>query len=128
MGKLCIISQHENAISETFIQAHIELLEGAKVVLNGNYPDYVCSHRQIRFFYGSKRPLKKLAKLLPHYFYERWITPHALSQKSLHDYLSGFFKAHHADVILAEYRLQRGGDLPSCSRAGHPLDCSFSWS
>ena len=125
MGKICVISPHHDAISETFIRAHIELLEGEKVVLNGNYPDYVCSNRQIRYFYGSSRWLKKLAKLLPHYFYERLITPRAFSQESVHDYIAGFFKAYHVDVVLAEYGFSGAEICPHTRALDIPLIVHF---
>lgn len=125
MDTTCIISPHRNAISETFILAHIEFLRGPKVVLNGNYPEYACDSREIRYFYGSNRRLKKLAKLLPHYFYERLISPRALSEKSVHDYIAGFFKAYHVDVILAEYGFSGAEICPHARALRIPLIVHF---
>jgi len=125
MGTLCVISPNQNAVSETFIQAHIEFLNGPKVVLNGDYPDYGFNNRQIRYFYGSKRWLKKLAKLLPHYFYERLILPRALSPASVHDYISGFLRMHDVDVILAEYGFYGAQICPHARALRIPLIVHF---
>ena len=103
MGTTCIITKHRNLISETFIRAHIDFLEDPKVVLYDDYPDYRLDNRQIRYFYGSKRWRKKLVKLVPQYFYERFINPGTSSAASVHDYISSFLQAHQVDVILAEY-------------------------
>ena len=69
MGAICIINGYTNAVSETFIHAHIEYLEGKKVVLNSYYPEYTYNGRRIRFFYGKHPFFRSFKKLLPQFLY-----------------------------------------------------------
>ena len=116
MGSLCIINGYQNAVSETFIQAHIELLRGPVAVLNNYYPEYIHRGRLARAFYHIHPRLAKLRKLLPHFLYHRWVIRNETSYQASHDFLSGFFRDHQVDVILAEYGFN-GADIGPHARA-----------
>ena len=125
MGTVCIINGYRNAVSETFIQAHIERLQGPVVVLNNYYPEYTYQGRLVRYFYHRHPPLAKLRKLLPHFLYHRWVIQKETSRAASHDFLCGFFRDHKVKVILAEYGFN-GAQIYSHARdLGIPLIIHF---
>jgi colanic acid/amylovoran biosynthesis glycosyltransferase len=116
MGTTCIINGYANEVSETFIQAHIECLNGEKVVLNNYYPEYTYNGRVARYFYTRHPLFNKVKKLLPQFLYHRWVTRHDHSEKAIRDFIAGFIKDHDVDVILAEYGFN-GADICEDARA-----------
>jgi colanic acid/amylovoran biosynthesis glycosyltransferase len=116
MGTTCIITGYKNEVSETFIHAHIECLNGQNVVLYNYYPEYIYNGRVARYFYTQHPAIHKLKKLLPQFLYHRWVTRHEHSGKAIRDFIAGFFKDHDVDVILAEYGFN-GADICEDARA-----------
>ncbi len=122
---MCIINGEVNKISETFIRAQVEGLDGNKVILNNYYPDYMHDGRLIRYFYTRNPVLKKLKALLPHSMYWRLVTRHERSEKATQDSLAGFLEAHDVDLILAHFGWN-GADICEDARAlGLPLVVHF---
>jgi len=103
MKSICIINYEENKLSETFIRAQLEGLQGNKVVLYNYHPEYTYNGRLIRYFYGKHPLLKKLKTLLPQFLYWRVVTRHERSDTATRDCLAGFFRAHNVDLILAHF-------------------------
>jgi len=99
----CIIQAGTSDFSGSFIHAHAEYLSGKKVILKGAYPAYAYKGKTIRYFYGKQLILKKIKKLLPQFLYHRWVTQWEETYEGIHDALTGFFKYHNVDVILAEF-------------------------
>jgi len=116
MGKLCIIGVDDNKVLKDFVRAHVECLEGDPVCLGHWYPDYVLNGRTIRHFYSAHPAWAKLKKLLPQFLYHRLVTRHELSDAAVHDALTGFFRQHNVDVILAEFGTA-GADICKHARA-----------
>ncbi len=116
MGAICIINGSSNAVSETFIQAHLEHLPGPPVVLQNYYPEYVFNGRQIRYFHSRHPWLRRWQKLLPQFLYQRLITRHQNSPQAVQDFLAGFVRDHNIDVILAEYGFN-GADICADAQA-----------
>ena len=110
MNSVCIIKGYKQLISETFIQTHIDRLSGNKVVLYNYYPEYTCEGKTIRYFYGKNPAVKKIKRLLPAFLYDRWVTSQEHSEKTIKDFITGFFRHHKVDVILAEYGFN-GADI-----------------
>ncbi|MEI7935840.1 MAG: glycosyltransferase [Verrucomicrobiota bacterium] len=113
---MCIIKGFKDLVSETFIRAHIEYLNGDKVVLYNYYPEYIYKGRQIRSFYGKHPLANKLKKLLPHFLYHRWVIRHEMEEGAIGDFITGFMRQHQVDVILAEYGFN-GADICKHARA-----------
>ncbi len=103
MKTMCIINGQVNKVTETFIRAQMEGLKGDKVVLNNYHPEYTYDGRLVRYFYGKNPALKKLKTLLPHFLYWRMVTRREHSDAATRDFLTGFFKHHDVDVILAHF-------------------------
>jgi colanic acid/amylovoran biosynthesis glycosyltransferase len=103
MKNICIVTLSTNTISETFIQAHIEMLKGNITLLYGNYPDYIFDNKQIRFFYRTNTFLNKFKKLIPFFIYTKYILPIENSHAVIEEYITEFLKQKKIDVILAEY-------------------------
>ena len=122
---ICIIKGYKQLISETFIQAHIDRLSGNKVVLYNYYPEYTCEGRAIRYFYAKYPLVNKLKRLLPVFLYDRWVTRHQLSQKTIDDFITGFFRDHKVDVILAEYGFNGADICEHARQLGIPLVVHF---
>jgi colanic acid/amylovoran biosynthesis glycosyltransferase len=86
--KIAIVSVNANAYSESFIKAHIDLLEGEKFFLYGAYkPIYYC-----------EKPLVLLIPSLKRFFVKY------ILKKNLLDYsIRYFLRKNNINVILAEY-------------------------
>lgn len=125
MSSICIINGYTNAVSETFIQAHIEQLNGPVAVLNNYYPEYTHKGRLVRCFYHRSPLLAKLLKLLPHFLYHRLIIQKETSYKRTHEFLGAFFRAHKVDVVLAEYGFNGADIYPHLKDFGIPLIVHF---
>lgn len=125
MNAICIIKGHKQLISETFIQTHIDRLKGDKVVLYNYYPEYTYQGRTIRYFYGKNPLVKKIKRLLPMFWYDRWVTRQEQSERTINDFITGFFWDNKVDVILAEYGFN-GADICNHARElGIPLIVHF---
>lgn len=116
MATICIINGAVNKLSETFIRAQLDGLQGDRVLLNNYYPDYTENGRLVRYFYAKNPALSKLLKLLPQFLYWRLITRHERSEAATRDFLSGFFKHHNVDLILAHFGWN-GADICHHARA-----------
>jgi colanic acid/amylovoran biosynthesis glycosyltransferase len=121
----CIIQGANNFFSSSFIRAHIEYLAGEKVVLNNYYPQFSYKGREIRYFYGRRPLLKKLKKLMPHWFYHRHVTLWEETYAGRHDAISAFMKHHNVDVILAEFGTHGSNICPHARDLGIPLIVHF---
>jgi len=115
---ILIITPSTNAISETFIHAHIEMLNGNKTVLYGYYPNYICENKQIRFFYRRNKLWYKIKKLIPYFLYEKYILPNEGREAVIEEYITEFLKQKKIDVILAEY----GTSGAHISKLAHKLN------
>ena len=103
----------------------MEEIPGEKVCLNHWLPDYKHDGRIIRFFYSAHPLRAKLKKLLPQFLYDRWVTRHATGEPAILDALSGFFRAHDVDVILAEFGDTGAAICPYAVKLGIPLIVHF---
>ncbi len=122
---LCILQGSDDFWSSSFVRAHIEYLQGENVVLQGYYPGLSFNGRDIRYFFGQRPVLKKLAKLLPHWCYHRWITSWEERYEGRHDAFAGFCKTHHVDVILAEFGIHGSTICRHAKDLGIPLVIHF---
>jgi len=125
MSSICIINGYSNAVSETFIQAHIEQLDGPVVVLNNYYPEYTHKGRLVRCFYHKNPLVAKLRKLFPHFLYHRLFIRNETSYAATHEFLSAFFREHQVDVVLAEYGFNGADIYPHLKEFGIPLIVHF---
>jgi glycosyltransferase involved in cell wall biosynthesis len=125
MSAICIIGVDNNAVLKDFIRVHVEGLAGQKVCLDHWYPEYRFNGRTLRYFYSTNPLASKAKKLLPQVFYSRLVTRRELSRESIHDALTGFFRDHEVNVILAEFG-PAGADICKHAKAlGIPLVVHF---
>lgn len=108
--RIAIVSVNSNVYSETFIRAHVELIEGEKF-----------------FLYGGYKPLyykgESLVLLVP--LFKRFIIKHLL-RKNLLDYSIGdFLKKKKIEVILAEYGPTGCAVMEIAERLNIPLVVHF---
>ena len=122
---LCILQGSDDFWSSSFVRAHIEFLQGEKVVLKGYYPDLKEGGSSIRCFYSTKSTLKKLAKLLPHWLYHKKVTLWEETFDGRHDAIAGFMRHHKVDVILAEFGIHGCTMTPHAKKLGIPLVVHF---
>ena len=125
MPRLCIIRGHRPLISETFLDAHVEFLEGEKTVLYNYYPEYTHEGRALRYFYSEHPTRRKLQRLLPAFLYDRFVTRHEGTAARTRDFLNGFFRRHRIEVILAEYGFNGADITPHARELGIPLIVHF---
>jgi glycosyltransferase involved in cell wall biosynthesis len=125
MGTTCIVGVDDNKVLKDFVRAHVELLDGPKVCVGYQYPDYRHDGKTIRFFYSSSPARTRLRKLLPHALYTRLVNQADNSDDALHDALSGFMTQHNVDVILAEFGTTGAQITPHARRLGIPLIVHF---
>ncbi len=98
MKNIAIISPNKNAYSETFIQAHKNLLKGNIHYLHGgNIPTNSDKNGNLMKYYWKHHFLLKLLKLLPAFFY------HKLKKQTNNDYLKFYLKNEKIEIVLAEY-------------------------
>lgn len=122
---LCIIKGHVPLISETFIDSHIQLLGGAKVVLYNYFPEYVHDGRTVRTFYSEQPLLRKVSRLLPAGLYDRLIASRRNRPSTIRDFLHAFFKQHQVNCILAEYGMNGADICQTAAELGIPLVVHF---
>lgn len=134
MKNICIISPSKNAISETFIHAQFQYLKGNIFILYGGFPNLYYENRQIKLFYRKNIILYKIKKLLPHFLYDKYITPKEQSELVTEDVITTFFKTHKIDVVLAQYGHSGALILPYVKKLDIPLvvhfhgmDANHSW-
>ncbi|MCC7278860.1 MAG: glycosyltransferase [Chromatiaceae bacterium] len=121
----CIIQGDDNFHSSSFIRAHVEYLAGDKVALTEYYPKLTFKGQQIRYFYGQRPLLKKLAKLLPHWLYHRYVTLWEETYAGRQDAIAAFMRIHKVDVILAEFGIHGSSIFPHARDLGIPLIVHF---
>ena len=125
MKNICIISPSKNAISETFIQAQFDYLEGNIFILYGSFPNLYYNNREVKLFYRKNKILYKLKKLLPHFLYDKYISPKEQSELVTEDVLTTFFKTHKIDIVLAQYGHSGALILPYVKKLNIPLIVHF---
>jgi glycosyltransferase involved in cell wall biosynthesis len=125
MGTICIIKGYKPLISETFIATHVQRLRGEKVVLYNYFPEYTFNGRTLRYFYGKRPLLNKSKRILPQFLYDRWITRHERTAQRTLDFMTGFFRDHNVDVILAEYGFNGADITPIARQLKIPLVVHF---
>jgi colanic acid/amylovoran biosynthesis glycosyltransferase len=125
MGAICIIGVDDDRVLKDFVRAHVDYLRGEKLLVDHWYPDLRYDGHTIRYFYGTSPYLRKLAKLLPKFVYQRVITRNELSYEALHDAITGFFGAHNIDVVLAEFGPTGADIAPHTRDLGIPLVVHF---
>jgi len=124
VGSLCIMGVDDDRILKDFVRAHVERLEGTKVLVSHWYPDLVHDGKTIRYFYGKSASSRALS-LLPHALYNRVAAGNVSSQKQIHAAMRDFFRAHDVDVILAEFGPMGAEILPHARELGIPLVVHF---
>jgi glycosyltransferase involved in cell wall biosynthesis len=125
MGTTCIVGVDNDRVLKDFIRAHVDYLQGQKVLVDNWYPELRHDGKTIRYFHSTAPYKRKLTKLLPYAVYHRLIGRKELSRAAVHDSLAGFFRAHDVDVVLAEFG-PTGADLaPHTSELGIPLIVHF---
>lgn len=125
MSRLCIIGVDDHKVLKDFIRAHVEHLGGDIVCVDHWYPDYTHNGKTIRAYYGSDRPRRKLAALLPQFLYRRWVAAREFSEPRIHNALTDFFRFHGVDVILAEFGPTGAEIYGHAEKLGIPLIVHF---
>jgi colanic acid/amylovoran biosynthesis glycosyltransferase len=124
-AKVCILQGSDDFWSSSFVRAHIEFLQGEKVVLKGYYPDLSFNGRLIRYFYSQQPRLKKLLRLLPHWIYHKRVTLWEESFEGRLDAIAGFMQQQKVDVILAEFGIHGCTITPHAKMLGIPVVVHF---
>jgi len=108
---LCIIKPNKSTFSETFVQAHIDMLAGNKLVLYGGaFPVYD----------NDDKPLIKSKWGLLSYLFQKKI----LKRKSIAvrtDALKCYLLKNKVDAVFAEYGMVGAMVTDACKQAGIPL-------
>ena len=108
---LCIIKPNKSTFSETFVQAHIDMLAGNKLVLYGGaFPVYD----------NDDKPLIKSKWGLLSYLFQKKI----LKRKSIAvrtDALKCYLLKNKVDAVFAEYGMVGAMVTEACKQAGIPL-------
>lgn len=125
MSTLCIVNGHKRLLSETFIAAQVERLDGNKVVLFNYYPEYTFNGRTLRYFYSRRPWISKARRLLPQFLYDRFVTRSETSEKRTLDFMSGFVRDQDVDVFLAEYGFNGADITPIARELNIPLVVHF---
>lgn len=115
MNNIAIVSPNENAVSETFIHAHCEMLKGNIYHLYGGYLPDAYEYK------GEKKQLwqtKKWYRLLPVFIHDRMGKSHLKA-------LENFLVEKKIALVLAEYGPTGVAVLPACKKAGIPLIVHF---
>lgn len=115
IGRLCIITP-PHYISETFIRIHESRLKGEKVILTGDYPDYVSDGHMIRYRYTKHRRFRRLWRILPYFIYKKNIGKFEPEGKVVRAFLNEFMEQNRVDVIFAEYGFT-GADITPVAKA-----------
>jgi glycosyltransferase involved in cell wall biosynthesis len=123
---ILIVSPHKVGLTETFIRAHIEQLEGNVHYLYGWDLDFNTDQDvSLETLYKPiPSNLDKLKSLLPHYLYFR------LKQREQLNYtkealIKRYIKEHQIDLVLAEYGTAGSDIAPICKALNVPLIVHF---
>lgn len=112
---LCIIKPNKSVYSETFIQNHIDYLQGNKIILyGGNFPLY---KEDGSFLISSK------FDLLLYLFQKRILKHNEIRVRN--KALSQFLKRNRIDVVLAEYGMVGASICKACKLVKVPLIIHF---
>ena len=121
-----IVSPSKVGLTETFIRAHIEQLEGNVFYLYGWELDFKTDQDipLLDLYKSDPKGLGKLKSLLPHYLYFR------LTQKEKEKYtkealIKRYIKDNQIDVVLAEYGTAGSWMVPICKSLNAPLIVHF---
>lgn len=112
---LCIVKPNSSSFSETFIQNHIDKLNGNKrVIYGGAFPIYDHKDRYL---------IKTQLGLLIYLFQKRILKRNEISirDKALYNY----FKSEKIDVVLAEYGMVGASIYKICKECNIPLIIHF---
>jgi len=112
---LCIVKPNKSTFSETFIQAHIDRLEGNKKVLYGG--DFPLYDHEGKFLIRSK------VSLLAYLVQKRIFKKKEIGVRIRA--LSAYLKENKIDVVLAEYGMVGAMIASACKMAGVPLIIHF---
>jgi len=123
---ILIVAPHKVGLTETFIRAHIERLDGQVYYLYGwNLEFYTKDDVSLKDLYSPKPGiLDKLRSLLPHYFYFRLERSRqkAYTKEAL---IERYLKEHQIEVVLAEYGTAGSFMAPICQAVQIPLIVHF---
>ena len=125
MGSLCVIGVDDNVVLKDFVRAHVELLEGEKIVVGQQNGQFSHAGKTIRYFYSSRPVRQKLMAVLPAAFYRRLAGRTDISEGFLASALEAFFRRHKVDVILAEFGTTGARIYPHAKALGIPLIVHF---
>lgn len=126
-NRLCIVrgfaqrTEHKGS----FVNAHEDLLTGAKVILDGYYPGYTFQGRNIQYFFSTTPWREKLKRLLPYTLYYRLVERHRNSPEKVNDALQSFFQTYNVDVVLAEFGNVGADICEHTEKLGIPLIVHF---
>ena len=110
--RIALVSPSRNAYSETFIRAHIDRLEGEKLVLiDGHLPTRRADGSALLSAGLFQRAIRKM---------NGWNTEESLRRK-----ITALLRKFRADVVLAEFGPTGKAMLDLCTAAGVPLVVHF---
>jgi len=119
MINIAIISPAENAVSETFIKAHRELINGnIHYLYGGLLPTHFSKNGHSL---KHSVPLSKWQKLLPFFLHERMMKRKQNREKILETYLS----ENNIQLVLAEYGLTGCAVHAVCKKLSIPVIVHF---
>ena len=123
---ILIVSPHKVALTETFINSHIERLDANKFYLYGydlNYRDG--NDKSLADFYKDKPNFfSRFKSLLPHYLYYK-LEQHRKRQNSNENLISRYIRENKIDLVLAEYGIAGSYIAPICKVLNIPLLVHF---
>jgi colanic acid/amylovoran biosynthesis glycosyltransferase len=137
MKNIAIISPNQNAYSETFIQAHRDLLKGnIHFLYGGSVPQYFGDNQCILDFYVNKKweeylqenkLSRKILRLLPYTIYQKYFKNQLFqsAQYTIVDAICFYLKYYKIDVILAEYGPTGAAILPIAKKLNIKLIVHF---
>lgn len=121
MKRVAIIGPNKNALSETFIKAHIDLLDGEVIYLYGSVHD-LCDRDDNPISQLMPKPCR-LWNILPVYFHHRlFLSSYYLNHINV---LSNFLKRKQISVVLAEYGTTGALVWEACEKSKVPLVIHF---
>lgn len=123
---ILIVSPTKVGLTETFIKAHIDNLDGTIFYLYGYDLDFkTVSDVPLEDFYRPKSTLNdKLLNILPHFV---WFRIHAKKKEQFkrENLIKKYLTEHQIDVVLAEYGTSGSFMSPICRELKVPLIVHF---